>query len=270
MTREQSSTDIASGLLYQTTGSVPTQTRVEAEDMMAQFTEAASDSVRFTKIKVKSDDERAPDQHYVVQGTMDVAGKVVRAQAAAATATDALRVVRDRLERRLRRVAGERRRATTRPPSTPSGEWHRGDLVAGRPEFLDRPPEERRVVRRKTYSPIERLSVAEAMFEMEVLDYRFYMFTDAADGKLTIVYEDGDGVAINKIDGSRPDDTTLRPDVSIDETSAPTMDVGKAVSRLNISDRPFLLFRDSSQHRPSVLYRRYDGHYGLISTSSAA
>jgi ribosome-associated translation inhibitor RaiA len=270
MTREQTSTDITSGLVYQTFGSVPTAVRGEAEHMMAQFTEASPRPVVFTRIKVKSDDERVPDQQYLVQGTLDVSGTMVRAQAAAATPTEALRAVSDRLERRLRRLAGERRRATKRPPSTPWGEWHRGDLTAGRPEFQDRPPEERRVVRRKTYTPVERLSVSEAMFEMDVLDYRFYMFTDETDGKLSIVSEEGDGIAIRKIDGSRPDEKKLRPDIAIDETPAPTMDVGKAVSRLNRSAMPFLFFHDSGQHRPSVLYRRYDGHYGLISAPSAA
>lgn len=270
MTREQTSTDISSGLVYQTFGFVPISVRAEAEQMMAQFTDSAPNPVRFAKIKVKNDDQRLPDQQYVVQGTLDVSGTVVRAQAAGRTPKSALRVVSDRLERRLRRLTGERRRATKRPPSTPSGEWRRGDLAIGRPEFNDLSPKQRRVVRRKTYSPVEGLSVAEAMFDMDVLDYRFYIFTDETDGKASIVYEEDDGVAIRKVDGSRPDPRALRPDVSINETPAPTMDVGEAISRLNTSDMPFLFFRDAAQDRPSVLYRRYDGHYGLISASSGA
>lgn len=270
MTREQISTDVTSGLVYQSVGMVPISARVEAEEMLAQLTESEPRPVRFAKVKVKGDHERTPDQKFVVQGSLDISGTVVRAQAAGETASEALRVVKDRLQRRLRRLAGDRRRSTKRPPSTPSGEWRRGDLAAGRPDFHDRPPEERRVVRRKTPSPIKRLSVTEAAFEMDVLDYRFYVFADENDGKLSIVSERGDGLTVRKIDGSRPDEKTMRPDISIDETPAPTMNIERAVSRLNLSNKPFLFFRETGPNRPSVLYRRYDGHYGLISTPASA
>jgi hypothetical protein len=40
--------------------------------------------------------------------------------------------------------------------------------------------------------------------------------------------------------------------------------VANAVSRLNISDAPFIFFSDADRDQASVLYRRYDGHYGLM------
>jgi ribosome-associated translation inhibitor RaiA len=262
--RDELTTDISSGVAYQTFGSVPTSARDEAERMMAELADIAPRPVIFAKVKVKNDDERDPDQRSVVQGTMDVSGAVVRAQAAGPTATDALRIVGDRLELRLQRLAGKRQRATKRPPSTPAGDWRSSDLPTARPEFYDRPAEERRVVRRKTYSPDDPVSVSEAVFDLDVLDYRFFLFTDEADGKASIVYEHDDRLAIRKIDGSKPDDASLRPQTEVNETPAPTITVEEAISLLNLSDVSFVLFQDADEKRASVLYRRYDGHYGLI------
>lgn len=133
-----------------------------------------------------------------------------------------------------------------------------------RPEFYNRPPEERRVVRRKTYSPAERISVSEAMFDLDVLDYRFFLFTDESDDKASIVYEDDGGVALRKVDGSRPDEAMVRTDVVVNETPAPAISVAEAGSRLDVSDMPFVFFVNTDNERANVLYRRYDGHYGLI------
>ena len=265
--REQLTTDISSGVVYQTVGSVPVSIRDEAERMMADLADVAPRQVLFAKVKVKHDTDRDPDQRSVVEGIMDLSGTVVRAQAAGTSAIDALRVVASRLERNLHRVAAKRRRAQKRPPSTPSGEWSSGDIAPDRPEFYDRPPEERLVVRRKTYSPANQISVSEALFDMEVLDHRFFLFTDETDGKAAIVYEDDHGLAIRKLDGSRPEEATLHPGISVHETPAPTITVADAVSRLNLSDGPFVFFCDATAGRASVLYRRFDGHYGLITPS---
>lgn len=266
--RDQLTTDISSGVVYETVGSVPGSARVEAEEMVAKLTEFAPRPIVFAKVRVKNDEERDPDQHSVVEGTIDVSGAVVRAQAAGPTAIDALRMVGNRLERRLTRLAGKRQRATKRPPSTPAGEWRSGDLPSDRPEFYDRPPEERMVVRRKTYSPEDQLSVSEALFDLDLLDHRFFLFTDEADEKATIVYEDDEGVALRKVDGSRPDETTLRPEVGVNQTPAPKIAVADAVSRLNLSDMPFVFFQDVESRSAGVLYRRYDGHYGLVVPST--
>ena len=37
-----------------------------------------------------------------------------------------------------------------------------------------------------------------------------------------------------------------------------------------MSDEPFLLFRNADTGRGNVLYRRYDGHYGLVTPADEA
>lgn len=262
--RSQTSTDISSGVVYQTFGTVSTSTRTEAETVMERLADAAPRPVLYAKVKVANSTERDPDQSFVVQGTMDVSGTILRAQAAASTAGEALKAVEDRLQRRVNRLAEQRRDSSKRPPSTPPGTWRSGDLQERRPDYFDRPAEQRMVVRRKTFSPADQIPVSDALFDLEVMDYRFYLFIDEADQQPTIVYEEDDGTGIQKVDGSVPDAETLPIDMLVNETPAPRFTVTEAVDSLNMSGTPFLFFLDTERNRASVLYRRYDGHYGLI------
>lgn len=255
----QITTDITPGVVYQTFGAVPTSVRGIAEQTMKRLAELAPGAVLFAKVKVSSSGERDPGQKIVVQGTMDVSGKVVRAQAAAPDATEALKTVEDRLRRRLNRLAARRQAR-----AGPSDSWRKGDLHDRRPTYFDRPPEQRMVARRKTFSPSEQISVSDALFDLEVLDYRFYLFIDVADHKPSVVYEDDSGTTIRKIDGSRPSDGTLPMEMTVNETPAPRFTVTAGVESLNVGGTPFLFFHDTERDRAGVLYRRYDGHYGLV------
>ena len=46
--------------------------------------------------------------------------------------------------------------------------------------------------------------------------------------------------------------------------SGPTETVEAAREQLELMDEPFVFFVDAKSGRGNVLYRRYDGHYGLI------
>lgn len=266
----ETTTDITPGVVYQTFGPVPGSVKIIAERAMGRLAEIAPKAVLNAKIKVTSSSERDPEEKFVVQGTMDVSGSVVRAQAAAPNSTEALKTVEDRLRRRIDRLAARhqdatsRQDATRRPPATPSGSWRKDDLRDSRPGYFDRPPQQRMVVRRKTFSSNAEMSVTDALFDLEVLDYRFYLFIDEADRKPSLVYEDDLEVMIQKIDGSRPSDDNLPLEMTANETRAPQFTVTEAVESLNGSEMPFLFFRDSERGRAAVLYRRYDGHYGLV------
>jgi len=266
-TREQISTDVTSEIIYQTFGPVPASARTEAEAMVSGLADLAPRPVISSKVKVHDDEERHPGQRSLAEAVMDVSGVILRAQAAASTAVEALRAVSERMERRVHRLTDRRQRAEKRPPTSQRSRMG-GELPSRRPEFYDRPPEDRSVMRRKTYPPAERISVSQALFDLDVLDYRFFLFTDESDDKSSIVYEEEGGVAIRKVDGSRPEETTIRPGLRINEIPAPCMSVNEAVSHLNATDEPFAYFEDSARRQASALYRRYDGHYGLIVPST--
>lgn len=127
------------------------------------------------------------------------------------------------------------------------------------PAGFPRPPEERQVVRHKTFAPTA-ISVEEATFDLDVLDFRFFLFTDQADDEESVVYEDEDGdVVLRRAAGGAP--PTERPvPVAINESPAPTL----TVEELGLSDQPFVFFRNGDSGHAAALYGRYDGHYGLV------
>lgn len=260
------STNITSGVIYEAYGPVPTATRQEAEEMMAYLSEMAPADVVSTRVKLKHDEDREPDQTFIAQGSMDVSGIQLRVEATGATSSSALHAAGDRLERKLAGLAHRVEGGKSSPPL--SGSWTPRSDDPSRPMFHNRSPERRAVVRRKTYSPLDRLSVAEALFNLDALDYRFFVFTDTADDKTSIVYRDVDGPALRKVDGSRSSGSHLPENIHVNEAEAPSIAVADAVSQLNSSDMPFIFFRDRDRGRASLLYRRYDGHYGLLVPST--
>lgn len=251
-------------LNYHTDGPVPDSIRNDAAAMVEKLATMTSRPIIFARVKVIVDEDRNPDEDSIVQGTIDVSGKLIRAQAAADTPLQALRILEKRLERRLNRLAERREQRSERPPFTPEGTWRSGDLPSTRPGFYDRPPEEREIIRRKTYPSDEKISVEEALFDLDVLDYRFFLFTDVSDGTPSVVYERDGDVVLRRIDGSRPPEDALRFPIKVNETPAPSISIEDAIERLGLSDEAFIFFQDTREDKPLVLYRRYDGHYGLV------
>jgi hypothetical protein len=92
---------------------------------------------------------------------------------------------------------------------------------------------------------IDRATLEEAAFDMEVLDYDFFLFTDADDGRDKVVFLDLEG------------------EVRV-ATDPPNESVDEALERLDAGGEPFVFFCASDNGRGAVAYLRYDGHYGLI------
>ena len=246
-------------------GPVPESVRDDSAGIMGRLARKAPRPVLFARVKVLVDPDRDPDEEAIVQGTMDISGSIIRAQVAAPTPEDALNVLHDRLDRRLRRLAERRQTAQKRPPQTPEGEWRRGDLPSARPGFFPRPVEDREVVRRKTFAPREEISVDEALFDLDVLDHRFFLFTDSADGEVSVVYEEGGRVRLQKVSGDLPSAGDLSLGVEPNPTPAAELEVAEARDLLDTTNAPFVFFQDAATGEGTVMYRRYDGHYGLVS-----
>jgi ribosome-associated translation inhibitor RaiA len=243
-------------------GVVPAD-RERAQHVIERLTEKASRPVIFARMKLTMDDRRPPDEQAIAQGTIDMSGALLRAQVAASSMAEAVDALGTRLERRMRRVAEQREDATQRPPSTAEGAWRSGDLPTARPTYYARPEEERRIVRRKAFAP-HSSTIDEALFDLDVLDHRFFLFTDAEDGEDSIVFENEDGVSIRRLSGGDPPGIERHPRLAVDARSAPELSEDEARVRLDVSGAPFTFFRHAGTGRGTVLYRRYDGHYGMI------
>jgi hypothetical protein len=108
------------------------------------------------------------------------------------------------------------------------------------------------------------MTIDESLLSLALLDFRMFLFTDEADGVASIVFETGDGITLRRVDGSPASADTLSPGVFVDHAPAPAMTTLDAVSRMNLDDRPFLYFRDWDRKDAAAIYRRFDGHYGMI------
>lgn len=201
----------------------------------------------------------------VAKATLDVSGRPVRAHVAAAEMIEAIDLLEERLRRNLEEL-GDRYRANRHETGIAvPGEWRHGSLPESRPEFFPRPVEEREVIRHKTFA-LPALSLEEAASELQVLDYDFHLFTNGETGEENVVHRHPDGT-ISVAQVTPHADRGDRP-FAVDPLPPPTLPVDAARERLDVSGEPFLFFVNAGTGRGNVVYRRYDGHYGLIEPSA--
>ena len=193
--------------------------------------------------------ERNPslERPAVAKASFDVNGRQVRAQVAAGGPQEAIDLLEERLRRRLEELSERElaRREEHRPAE--AGAWRHGDLPATRPDVFPRPPEERQLICHKTYAP-EPITEEQAAWELRLCDYDFYLYTDEASGEEHLVHR----LANGELEVSR---------------DAPGLRLPDALARLDVSREPFVFFRDVDGGGGAVAYRRFDGHYGLITPS---
>jgi len=244
----QHSTDITSGLVLHTVGPVPGSARDQVRKLVNRLLEIAPRPVSHAKVKIKSDQDREPAERSLAQATLGVSGTTLRAESAGKDPSGALTGLAARLEEKLAHL----------------GQSGTAPRHADRPHFVDVDPDQRVIARHKTCSGIEHIDTDEALERLANLDYRFYLFTDIADDKTTMVADAGpEETTIQKIDGSFPDGSE-RPGVRAVVGPPPMRTILDAMGELNETGRDHLFFRDLDGEEPSVLYRRYDGHYGLL------
>lgn len=221
--------------------------------------------VLHARVRLSRHADPAVRRPVVAQANLDVAGRIVRAQVEAATAREAIDLLEARLKRRLERTAEHWEARRGRMPAAVAHEWRHQSEPTHRPPHHPRRTEERQIVRRKSFT-LSACSVDDAALEMEILDYNFHLFTEAGTGIASVLYRDDVGayrlaqVVPVVEDRLAPHDVPL----TVSSQPAPCITVEKATERLGLLDLPFLFFIDAAQGRASVLYHRYDGHYGLI------
>jgi ribosome-associated translation inhibitor RaiA len=231
-----------------------------------------------------------PVETATANATLNVNGRPTRAHAAAESMQGAIDLLRDRLEKRLSRVERDwEARRGAMPSREPSdwrhgvrvgqhwkehrggrpvdgpNEWRHGSEPTRRPDHYPLPAAEREVVRHMSYALAEE-TPDEAAFELESMDYDFVLFTDIATGEDTVIYRGNPhGYRIAQV-RPRPDlmDQDTAVVLTVSPVPAPMMSVPEAEERLDVTGFPFAFFVDDATERGSVLYHRYDGHYGLI------
>jgi hypothetical protein len=140
--------------------------------------------------------------------------------------------------------------------------WHHGDPATRRETYFPRPAGDRALVRRKTFA-LRPESLEDALFDLEALDHDFYLFVHEDSGDESVVYRRDEGFGV--IQRTATPDAVGRVGIPLEVgVLPPTLDLDGALALLEASDAPFVFFVEASRGRGCVVYRRYDGHYGLI------
>ncbi len=245
-------------------GDLPDNVIKRARDKITRLVARLGDPVLRIQVRLTHQPDPAVARPVRAQANLHVGGRLVRAQVAAGTWYEAVDLLVDRLRRRLvrRKRHWEARRGSY--PVVAPHEWRHGSERAHRPPYRPRPVEERQIVERGSVSPAT-LSPAEAAREMDQMGYDFHLFTEAATGTDAVVYRGGPtGYRLARLaSGPRWLGLSEMP-MTLSPHPAPTTTVAKARQRLETTGLPFVFFANPRTGRGEVLYRRYDGHYGLI------
>lgn len=221
--------------------------------------------VLYARARLTKHRDPAVERPVVAQANLDVDGRLVRAQVAGADVYEAVDRLQARLKHLLERAAEhwERRRGAV--PDTAAHQWRHQSVPAHRPSYFPRPPEERRIVRRKAFTATP-CSIDDAALEMELLDYDFHLFVEEGTESACVLYRDGStGFRLALVASDLAEQLSPhRLPVTISPRPAPCITVQQATEHLALLGLPFLFFIDAAQGRASVLYHRYDGHYGLL------
>ncbi len=228
----------------------------------------AAEPVLFARVKLTMAADPAVERPAIAQANIDLNGRPVRAQAAAATMRDAIEMLSDKLRIQLERAARNWARLRGSQPVSEPGEWRHDSVHAQRLPYFPRPIDERGVVRHKSYG-LARMTPDEAAADMELLDYDFHLFTELSTSQDSVVYRSDHGYRMAQAH-PKPDRLELMDsDFTVSEVSAPKLDVAEAETRLEAFGQPFLFFVDTQTGRGNLIYHRYDGDYGLITPAEA-
>jgi ribosomal subunit interface protein len=241
-----------------------------SEHTLAQARERIEGLQRFVKgpildARVVLTQERNPriPESARVEAEIDLQGRLVRARAAKPSMDAAVDEVAERLQRQLRRyvdrrVTRRRRRGESRGSESSHRSWSRP-----RPPSYERPVAEREIIRRKSFAsgPI---SLPKAAEDLDALDHDFFLFHDAEADTDAVLYRRDDGYLGLIASPKAATPTANGGPVRLTSRVPAPIALDAAMTEMNAVGHRFLFFENSATGRGNVIYRRYDGHYGLI------
>jgi putative sigma-54 modulation protein len=129
-------------------------------------------NIRRGEVKISKEVTKSPQHHYIVQVTLNHSGTLLRGEEKAADIYTAIDMVIDTMDRRIERYKGKL--------------YQRGK---GLIPPLEQPKE---VVKAKRFM-VKSMSVEEAVEQMELLGHDFFIFTNVATERHSVLYRRHDG-----------------------------------------------------------------------------
>jgi ribosome-associated translation inhibitor RaiA len=245
-------------------GDVSDATRRYARKRLGAEIERIPEPVLFARVKLTQAPDPAVERPAMAQITVDVNGEIVRAQLCAHDMHAAIDLLQARLRNKLGHRAQHRHASRRRPAESPPGEWRHGDTPSVRPPFFDRPADERELVRHKSLV-ITGITPDEAAFDMDQLDFDFYLFQEHPSGCDALLERvPGGSYRLTRVSPDAIETAPTAVALAVSEHPAPVLELDEAVERISASGERFVFFQNAASERGNVIYRRYDGHYGLL------
>lgn len=221
--------------------------------------------VLHASVKLSQLSDPSVERPVIAQGNLDVDGRLVRAQVEGVSAREAIDRLDAALRRRLGRAAEHWEARRGAMPAPDLHEWRHGSEPSHRAGHFPRPANERRVVRRKSFA-MAPCSIDDAVAEMELLGYDFHLFIEKGTTASAVLYRSGPtGYRVALVAPALANQMSpFEHDVTISPHPTPCLTEGEARERLGLLGLPFLFFIDADHGCASILYHRYDGHYGVI------
>ena len=131
------------------------------------------------------------------------------------------------------------------------------------PEIV--PMARRNIARAKAFH-LEQCTPRQAALAMDRLDFNFHLFVDAETGEDSLVRRAGPtGYRLTRLNAMRPPAESPDPfTITIDVHKVPTAAPLEIAKLLGETEMGYRFFRDATTARGNVVYRRYDGHFGLL------
>ncbi len=258
---------------FSTSGAVSDGDRHAMVDVFDKLLAPVDEPVRHIRVRMEHADDRNKVRGTTIRAVLDLRGGSIRSSVSEATTHDAVMALDAKLRAQLRHRI-ERQQSLSQRGNAVDGSWRHGTIPAERPGYFPRAAEDREIIRHKSVAP-GLCSIEEALFDLTMMDYDFYLYVDETTGRAALVFR-SDATAPSA--AGVPDDAAFHvrfvggpveghvapQGVALEAQPAPELSQVEARERLDAGHEPFVFFLDTAVQRGHVLYRRYDGHYGLL------
>jgi ribosome-associated translation inhibitor RaiA len=238
-----------------------------ARRKVARLAKAAPAPVLHARVVLGRAGDPAVARPAIAEAVLDLDGRPVCARVSARLPGEAVDLLEARLGHRLEQLASRRQTLHRSAGVAQPGEWRHGDLPTHRPAWYRRRSDQRQVLRHQTFAR-RPLSVEEAASELVVLGYQFHLFTEAGTGRVAVLWRrPGGGFGLSVAGLPAPDLAGCA--IPVDLQPPPAVRTQRqAIELLELTGSPFVFFVDRNTGRGAVVYRRSDGHYGLLIPAS--
>ncbi len=244
-------------------GTVPDDAVSFAIHQVSGLLRIAPEPVLLARVKLIMAADPAVERPAVAQLSIDMNGRLIRAQAAGQTMREATHHACDRLRIRIERASRDWAAVRGSQPAPGPGEWRHQSPPAARPPYFPRPPEERTVVPHKSYASAHQ-TPDEALADAELLDHEFLLFTEKSTGVDSVIYRSGNRYRLALAHPRAHRLGPVGPSITISSAPVPHLSIADAIAQLDATGQAFVFFVSTETGRGNLIYHRYDGHYGLI------